>query len=150
MNINPLKYIDYGYNRFITTVNKDDLKQKYETMRVYYIIVSEWYNLEYSKYYENNTITPYITGIINKRIVKYLEDNGFKVATNFHCDHNWLGMPHAGEDIILFGNSDIFENGDINKYVDCTFGNAGNFWISEKGFEGINVIPCNTATVYSW
>lgn len=143
--INPLKYVDIGFENFKKTFTSIRLKNIYYNYNKIIISVSEWYNPNpklFSTWSETKN-TPhvysnYITRILNKKITNYLNENGFVTSSNIYYDHNNLSGQAAYDDTILFANPHIFYN-NIDEYVNCVFGDNGDFWRYDGNFDKLHI-----------
>lgn len=144
MRTNPVKYIDYGYKKFLEKMTNEYVQKLRNDKRVYYISVTEWYNEPNSKYWENKTHTSYITHILCEYIKSYLKkEHQFVTSSNVWCDHPHLRGKKAYDDIILFGHKYCFSGGNIDKYVECVFGPDGEFWHDDGHFVGMGIVRIN-------
>lgn len=145
--INPLKYVDIGFENFKKSFTSIRLKNIYHNYNKIIISVSEWYNPNpklFSTWSETKN-TPhiysnYITQILNKKITNYLKENGFVTSSNIYYDHNFLAGQAAYDDTILFANPHIFYNNNIDEYVNILFSSDGDFWRYDGNFDKLHIM----------
>ena len=132
MNTEPMKYIDLGFNNFINKIDKLNLNELLSSKKTCYICVSDWYN-NTSNFFENKTYNLYINSCLNEKITNYLIQNGFATTSNVYYQHEYLGGKSAEDDIIIFGNPEIYYEQNIQRFVDKQFDGNSEFWSTGCG-----------------